>query len=68
MIRTDLANAVLCWIATIAPNGAPNVSPKEIFAPYGAPSIVLFPEQSGKDRMKAASRTYGVRPADEQDA
>lgn len=40
-VRTNMANAVLCWLATVAPDGTPNVSPKEIFAPYGADSIVI---------------------------
>lgn len=30
-IREEARKAVLCWLATVDPNGWPNVSPKEIF-------------------------------------
>lgn len=33
--------AVLCWRATVGPDGAPSVSPKEIFAPLGNSRLVI---------------------------
>ena len=27
------SRSVLCWLATVGPDGQPNVSPKEIWAP-----------------------------------
>lgn len=40
-IRTDIANSVLCWLATLDAEGTPNVSPKEIFAAHGDDRIVI---------------------------
>ncbi|PKR88305.1 flavin-nucleotide-binding protein [Pleomorphomonas diazotrophica] len=40
-IRTDIANSVLCWLATVDVDGTPNVSPKEIFAAHGEDRIVV---------------------------
>lgn len=40
-IRTDIANSVLCWLATVDAEGTPNVSPKEIFAAHGDDRIVI---------------------------
>lgn len=37
----DMRDAVLCWCATCAPDGTPNVSPKEIFAPDGEDGLVI---------------------------
>ena len=31
-VVTTARNSVLCWLATVDPDGQPNVSPKEIFA------------------------------------
>ncbi len=31
LFKTDLSHSVLCWLATVSPDGQPNVSPKEIF-------------------------------------
>lgn len=39
--ETDRANTVLCWLATASPEGAPNVSPKEIFSLYDDETIVV---------------------------
>jgi uncharacterized protein len=33
--------AVLCWLATVDPDGAPSVSPKEIFAPLGTNRLII---------------------------
>ncbi|MBW4652054.1 MAG: pyridoxamine 5'-phosphate oxidase family protein [Kaiparowitsia implicata GSE-PSE-MK54-09C] len=33
--------SVLCWLATVDETGQPNVSPKEIFAPFDAEHIVI---------------------------
>ena len=40
-VRTDIANSVLCWLATVDAEGTPNVSPKEIFAAHGDDRIVI---------------------------
>lgn len=40
-IRSDIRNAVLCWCATVSTAGEPNVSPKELFAPYGEDGLVI---------------------------
>ena len=40
-IRTDVANSVLCWLATVDAEGTPNVTPKEIFACYGDDRLVV---------------------------
>ncbi|MCB8820249.1 pyridoxamine 5'-phosphate oxidase family protein [Microvirga rosea] len=39
--RADQKNAVLCWLATVSPEGVPNVSPKEIFALFDDESLVV---------------------------
>lgn len=40
-VRTDIENSVLCWLATVDPTGAPNVTPKEIFSHYGDDRLVV---------------------------
>ncbi|MBL4915991.1 pyridoxamine 5'-phosphate oxidase family protein [Szabonella alba] len=40
-IRADMAQAVLCWLATVDADGQPSVSPKEIFAPHGADRVMI---------------------------
>jgi len=40
-IQRDMRAAVLCWCATCASDGKPNVSPKEIFAPHGEDGLVI---------------------------
>lgn len=40
-IEADIHDAVLCWCATTSPAGDPNVSPKEIFAPFGEDGLVI---------------------------
>lgn len=40
-MRTDMDNAVLCWLATVGTDGVPNVTPKEIFAPHGEDTILI---------------------------
>ena len=36
-----IESSVLCWLATVDEHGAPNVSPKEIFAPYGDDTVLV---------------------------
>ncbi len=43
-IRADLAQAVLCWLATVDAQGQPNVSPKEIFAAHDEIDRVVIAE------------------------
>lgn len=40
-VRRAAENAVLCWLATADETGAPNVSPKEVFATLGDDRIVI---------------------------
>lgn len=40
-VRTDIANSVLCWLASVDADGVPNVTPKEIFAAHGDERIVI---------------------------
>jgi uncharacterized protein len=35
------SRSVLCWLATVSPDGQPNVSPKEIWAPFDAAHLVV---------------------------
>lgn len=41
VMRTEMDNAVLCWLATVDAKGVPNVTPKEIFAPQGEDTILI---------------------------
>ena len=40
-LERSARDAVLCWLATSSADGVPNVSPKEIFAPFENNSIVI---------------------------
>lgn len=40
-LRTEMDQSVLCWLATVSSDGTPNVSPKEIFAPYDESAMVI---------------------------
>lgn len=40
-LRRALDDSVLCWLASADADGAPNVSPKEVFAPLGDDRIVI---------------------------
>lgn len=40
-IKESLEASVLCWLATIAKDGRPNVSPKEIFTPFGTDHVLV---------------------------
>lgn len=40
-MRTDIANSVLCWLATVDADGTPNVTPKKIFSSFGDDRIVV---------------------------
>lgn len=33
--------SVLCWLATVDPDGTPNVSPKEVFCAYGSDRLLI---------------------------
>lgn len=35
------SRSVLCWLATVSPDGQPNVSPKEIWAPFDSAHLVV---------------------------
>ena len=35
------SRSVLCWLATVGPDGQPNVSPKEIWAPFDPAHLVV---------------------------
>jgi len=40
-VRSEMEKAVLCWLATVGGDGDPNVSPKEIFAPFAEDDLVI---------------------------
>ena len=40
-VHTAIERSVLCWLATVSDAGQPNVSPKEIFAPFDAEHMVI---------------------------
>lgn len=40
-IKESINKSVLCWLATVSPDGIPNVSPKEIFSHYGKDKIIV---------------------------
>ncbi|OKL43890.1 pyridoxamine 5'-phosphate oxidase family protein [Pseudovibrio exalbescens] len=40
-VRLDIDRAVLCWLATVDPDGYPSVSPKELFCAYDNQSIII---------------------------
>lgn len=40
-IKQSLKESVLCWLATVSADGVPNVSPKEMFVPYGDDCILI---------------------------
>ncbi|MCA9298083.1 MAG: pyridoxamine 5'-phosphate oxidase family protein, partial [Phycisphaerales bacterium] len=37
----SIDECVLCWLATCSASGAPNVSPKEVFAAFNGDSLVI---------------------------
>ncbi|WP_199520171.1 pyridoxamine 5'-phosphate oxidase family protein [Fulvimarina endophytica] len=41
VVRLDIRNSVLCWLATVDDQGTPNVTPKEIFTSYGDDRVVI---------------------------
>lgn len=40
-VLRDIDASVLCWLATVSPDGFPNVSPKEIFCADGAQAVLI---------------------------
>ena len=40
-IKDYIERSVLCWLATVSSENAPNVSPKEIFNYYGTNKIIV---------------------------
>ena len=40
-IKRTIDRSALCWLATASTNGAPNVSPKELFACLGSSQIIV---------------------------
>ena len=40
-VRELSERSVLCWLATVSPNGQPNVSPKEVFCAGGANEFLI---------------------------
>jgi uncharacterized protein len=36
-----MESSVLCWLATVDADGAPHVSPKEIFVPFGSDTVLV---------------------------
>jgi len=40
-IKDSAKHAVLCWLATSGKDGTPNVSPKEMFVPFGDDKMII---------------------------
>lgn len=40
-VHAAMERSVLCWLATVNAAGQPNVSPKEIFAPFDTDHLVI---------------------------
>ena len=40
-IKKSMQESVLCWLATATADGIPNVSPKEMFVPYGDDCVLI---------------------------
>lgn len=40
-VQAAMERSVLCWLATVSEAGQPNVSPKEIYAPFDADHLVI---------------------------
>lgn len=40
-IKDAMRESVLCWLATVSSTGQPNVSPKEMFVPYGDDGVLI---------------------------
>jgi uncharacterized protein len=40
-VLTEISRSVLCWCATVDERGVPNVSPKEVFRPFGDDTIFI---------------------------
>lgn len=40
-VAQSIESSVLCWLATVGPNGSPNVSPKEAFMHDGKGKIIV---------------------------
>lgn len=41
LLAEEARASVLCWMATVSPDGVPNVSPKEVFALLDAETLVV---------------------------
>jgi uncharacterized protein len=54
-IRADMANAVLCWLATVGEDGVPNVSPKETFCAHGDDALLIANIASPQSRRNIAA-------------
>lgn len=40
-IKKSMEESILCWLATVSNDGMPNVSPKEMFVPYGEDCVLV---------------------------
>lgn len=40
-VKKSIEESILCWLATADSKGMPNVSPKEVFLPYGKEEIII---------------------------
>ena len=40
-VHAAMERSMLCWLATVSEAGQPNVSPKEVFAPFDAEHLVI---------------------------
>lgn len=65
-IVMSMKKSVLCWLATVDPDGFPNVSPKEIFCPNGRNELLIAniasPKSASNIRLHAAVCVSFVDP------
>jgi len=41
LVLDYISRSVLCWLATVDADGAPNVSPKEVFCAHGSQMVLI---------------------------
>ncbi len=57
-IQQSVNESVLCWLATVDPEGKPNVSPKEMFVPYEDKYILIANIASPKSAANIKENSF----------
>jgi uncharacterized protein len=60
-VRKYAKRSILCWLATVDPNGWPSVSPKAVFAVFDSTQIVLAGIASRHAEMPNEYRVWELR-------